>query len=243
MGAANSMLARIIAVTELKPGIHSKFARRLEHVRTTLIPSLRSIGLDPDIFPAILGREVPKVSDGSYVFDGKTIRMDHGCIGNLMSNYSLWKLCVDSGEPLLILEDDAILPEANSWAVRYALEDFLKVSNENDILYLLGKNPSLKDAVKRYSESEICRINGHLARVVSTGDLSCTAAYCVRHESAMVLIDRIDKTLARATDGYVHTAQREGVIGVVVQTEPTNGFMLNDNWAEWNHRHDPSVVQ
>lgn len=237
------MMARIIAVTELKPGIHSKFARRLKHVRETLIPSLVSIGLQPEVFPAILGRDVPTAPDGGYFFDGKTIRMDHGCIGNLMSNYSLWKLCVDRGEPLLILEDDAILPDANSWAVRYALEDFMRVSNKSDILYLLGKNPSREDAVKSYSGSEISKINGHLARVVDTNDLSCTAAYCVRPESAMALINRIDKTPARATDGYVHTAQRDGAIGVVVQIEPTNGFMLNDNWAEWNHRHDPSITQ
>jgi hypothetical protein len=54
-------------------------------------------------------------------------------------------------------------------------------------------------------------------------------------------MERITKSKTIPTDGYVHTAQMDGAIGIVVQTDPTKGFMLNENWAEWNHKHDPSV--
>lgn len=235
------MLTRIIAVTAHKPGLHSKFVRRLEHVRTSLMPSLRAIGLNPEIFPAILGSSV-RVENGFAKFEGLSIPLGQGCTGNLLSNYKLWSFSVTSGQPVLILEDDASLPESHRQHVSRAIKSFLEEPKRCDILYLLGKSPYIKDGLKHYGPNQIAQIDSNISRLLRTEDLACTAAYMVTPASAKVLMGRIDRFKTTPTDGYVHTAFRAGEIGVVVQNEPEKGFMLNDNWAEWNHKHDPSLV-
>ncbi len=231
------MLTRIIAVTSHKPGLHSKFVRRLEHVRTSLIPSLRAIGLNPEIFPAIIGSSVP-IENGVAKFDGLSIQMGEGCIGNLLSNYKLWSFSVTSGQPVLILEDDASLPENHRQHVAGAVKAFLREPQRNDILYLLAQSPFIRDRFKHYTAEQVAPIDGHIARLLRTEDLACTAAYMVTPASAKALMGRIDRFRTIPTDGYVHTAFRAGDIGVVVQNDPTKGFMLNDNWGKWNHEHD-----
>lgn len=235
------MLTRIIAVTNFShSGIHSKFKKRLEHVRNTLIPSLQGIGLDPEIFPAIIGSAVP-FDNGKAVHGDIRLTPGSGCIGNLLSNYDLWRLSADSNESVLILEDDAILPPVNASALSNAIKVFLGMNPVRDILYLLGQSPSIKDSPRRYASSETERLGEqeHLVRLKRTEDLSCTAAYMVSPGSAAVLMGRIDKVPTMPTDGFIHTAFRDGAIGVVVQSNPSHGFMLNDNWAEWNHKHEP----
>ena len=236
------MLTRIIAVTNFSAkGVHSKFVRRLAHVRDTLMPSLRAIGLEPEIFPAIIGSEVPFV-DGKAAHRNLRLMPGSGCVGNLLSNYELWKLSVEENQAVLILEDDAILPPDNQLVLKNALEAFLALKSGMDILYLLGQSPSIKDSPRRYSQGEVINLGSHLCRLKSTADLSCTAAYMVKPVAASVLMARIDKAPTVPTDGYIHTALREGAIGVVVQSDPSKGFMLNDNWAEWNHKHTPSLL-
>lgn len=236
------MKTRIIAVTELRNGVHSKFARRLEHVKGTLIPSLQRIGQQPEIFPAIIGCEVPVIR-GLVHHDGLSIKVGSGCIGNLLSNYELWRLSATSGHAVLVLEDDAILPESHALHVERAIGAFLQAqTGEPDILYLLSQSPSVKDSPKKYAPGEVQPIDEHTSRLIRTQDLSCTAAYMVTPPAAAGLMARIDKRPTMPTDGFVHTALMEGSIGVVVQAEPTRGFMLNDNWAEWNHKHDPALI-
>jgi GR25 family glycosyltransferase involved in LPS biosynthesis len=235
------MLTRVIAVTQLGQGVHSKFAKRNLHVRNTLIPSLAQIGLSAEIFPAIIGSSV-KVSGGAALHDSLEIPLGEGCIGNLLSNYELWKLSVTTGQSVLILEDDAILPPQNAQFVADAIRSFQQSHQDQpDILYLLSQSPFIKDTFKRYAPSELKVINSSISRLIRTSDLACTAAYMVTPFSARRLMERITKSKTIPTDGYVHTAQRDGTIGIVVQTDPTKGFMLNENWAEWNHKHDPSV--
>jgi GR25 family glycosyltransferase involved in LPS biosynthesis len=232
-----ALLTRIIAVTAPAPGIHSKFKRRLEHVKNTLVPSLKAIGLQPEIFPAIIGGSVT-VADGAIGWRGMRLKLGSGCIGNLLSNYELWRLADETNQPVLILEDDAILSKDNS--VVSALAVFTSMSDPDDILFLLGQNPSVKDTLKRYAASEVKVLGGGLARLWRTADLSCTAAYCVKPAAARALMKRLPWMPTRPTDGFVHQALRTGDIGVIVQENPAQGFMLNENWAEWNHKHDPN---
>jgi len=236
-----SVLTRVITVTQLGQGVHSKFAKRNLHVRNTLIPSLKAIGLPTSIFPAIIGSSVKRVNGVAY-HDSLEVPLGEGCIGNLLSNYELWKLSVTTGQSVLILEDDAILPPQNATFVADAIRAFQQSHHDQpDILYLLSQSPFIKDTFKRYAPSELNVINSSISRLLRTSDLACTAAYMVTPFSARRLIDRITKSKTIPTDGYVHTAQMQGAIGIVVQTDPTKGFILNENWAEWNHKHDPSA--
>lgn len=243
MGSAKAdMLTRVIAVTQLGKGVHSKFAKRNLHVRNTLIPSLAAIGISAEIFPAIIGSSV-KTKGGLAIHDSLEIPLGEGCIGNLLSNYELWKLSVTTSQSVLILEDDAILPPQNAQFVADAIRSFQQSHQDQpDILYLLSQSPFIKDTFKRYAPSEVKVINTSISRLLRTSDLACTAAYMVTPLSARRLMERITKSKTIPTDGFVHTAQMQGAIGIVVQADPTKGFMLNENWAEWNHKHDPSVT-
>lgn len=140
-------------------------------------------------------------------------------------------------------EDDAILPPQNAQFVADAIRSFQQSHQDQpDILYLLSQSPFIKDTFKRYAPSEVKVINTSVSRLLRTSDLACAAAYMVTPFSARRLMERITKAKTIPTDGFVHTAQMQGAIGIVVQADPTKGFMLNENWAEWNHKHDPSVT-
>jgi len=237
------MLTRIISITNpIAAGVHSKFVRRLTHVESVLMPSLRAIGLEPEIFPAILGSSL-HAEGGKVQYRGITLTLGYGCTGNLLSNYELWRLSAESGEPVLVLEDDALLPPANSESLRVAVGSFINKCSENDALYLLGESPSVNGLLKSYHPSQLERFSDDLNRLRSGEDLSCTAAYVVTPGAARVLIERLDKSPTLPTDGYLHAAFRDGAVGIVVQADPTKGFMLNENFAEWNHKHDPEVFK
>lgn len=238
------MLARVITVQphQWKPGVHSKFVRRWKHVQEALLPSLRKIGLDAEPIEAVLSCDLPPVVDGKMSYDGITLTIGEGCTGNTLSNYLIWKLAVERNEPVLVLEDDAILPETSSQAVADAIKSFCVSSrNFSDILYLLSQCPYLKDTFKSYHPSSCTPIDRHITRLLKTEDLACTAAYVVTPMAARELIHRLDKSPTVPVDGFVHRAFRAGVLGVIVQNDPKNGFWLNDNWAEWNHKNSPEL--
>ena len=229
------MLTRIITVTNPHAvGIHPKFIRRLAHVKDTLMPSLKAIGLEPEIFPAILRSSFQAV-DGKVGYRGMTLTMGYGCTGNLLSNYDLWRLSAETNQPVFILEDDALIPPSNSVALQSALSEFLAGCGQNDALYLLSENPSVKDKLKVYHPSQTAAFGSHLSRLLRTEDLSCTAAYVVTPGAARVLMARLDQAPTLPTDGYLHTTFRAGEVGIIIQNDPTKGFMLNDNFAAWNH--------
>lgn len=236
------MIARVITVVKSGQGIHSKFKNRRAHVEQVLLPSLRAIGIEAELFPAIMGSDVNM--DGARqcaLHRGKRIRIGEGCTGNLLSNYELWHLSVERNEPVLILEDDAILPPANAAVVKATLEVFDRLPPKRDILYLLSQSPFIKNTLKRYLPEDLLPEAHGMLRLKATNDLACTAAYVVNPASAKALMERIDRFPTRPTDGYVHTAFREGAIGVMLPFNHDRCFMLNENWAEWNHKHDPSA--
>ena len=238
------MLARVISVHphQWKPGVHSKFVRRWKHVQEVLIPSLKRIGLDADPIEAVLSCDLPAVADGKLTFDGITLTIGEGCTGNTLSNYLIWKLAVERNEPVLVLEDDAIMPEENAAEVAAAIKSFQTSSRDySDILYLLAQCPYLKDTFKSYHSSNCTPIDRHIKRLLRTEDLACTAAYVVTPKAARELIHRLDKAPTVPVDGFVHRAFRAGVVGVIVQCDPKRGFWLNDNWAEWNHKNSPEL--
>jgi len=239
------MIARVISVHphQWKPGVHSKFVRRWKHVQEVLLPSIRSMDIEAEPIEAVLSVDLPPVVNGKLTFDGLELTIGEGCTGNTLSNYLLWKLAVERNESVLILEDDAIMSPHNAYYVEGALDSFGAMNTGfSDILYLLSQCPYLKDTYKGYHPSECQPIDRFITRLKSTADLACTAAYVVTPKAARVLIDRLTKAPTVPVDGFVHRAFRDGVLGVVVQRDPMKGFMLNDNWAEWNHKNSPELL-
>ena len=81
--------------------------------RENISPQLEALKLSFEIFPAVNGREdnhplLSKYDEGlSKLYRGKTL--SPGQLGCYASHYLLWEKCVDLDEPVIVIEDDALL--------------------------------------------------------------------------------------------------------------------------------------
>jgi len=186
---------------------HSKFIRRRKYVENTLLPFLqKNFSYEASIFKAITPNDftsLPDTPEGTFgIYKDYKIRVHYGSFGNFISNFMLWKECVDTNEPILILEDDAYLPQENVSVINSALPRYeVMHNNDNSILYLQSAIPSHPTNLHDYVwDSE----GGGLIKIKSTGDLSGTAAYCVNPVVAKSLMERAMIDGCRATDGFIH---------------------------------------
>jgi glycosyl transferase family 25 len=78
---------------------------------------LEGKGIEVERFAAVDGRELDLADLARRgVITSAHLNMTAGAIGNALSHRALWERCVDAGEPLLILEDDACLsPATGRW--------------------------------------------------------------------------------------------------------------------------------
>jgi GR25 family glycosyltransferase involved in LPS biosynthesis len=219
--------------------VHSKFIRRREYVENELLPYLKTLPFDSaDIFRAITGWDY--VREGNIVrYQDVQLQIGVGCLGNFLSNYMLWQLAITLNSAILILEDDALLPKQNADNVLAAINDYEKLPDNGDILYLLSESPSAANELKSYHKSHLGERINSLQRLKTTNDLSCTAAYCVRPKSAQCLVAEAQVEGTAATDGFIHRLFNRRGIGVLLPTAYERGFMLHDNFAEWNLKHIP----
>ena len=234
------MLTRIITITEPSSHTHSKYRVRRRYVDRTLIPSLTAAGFDPVIFGAVTPLQIKVDPPHTHaVFRSLTLELGYGCTANLLSNYELWRLCVESGEPVLVLEDDAFLPAENAAHVKAAVDSFTAAAapDSADVLYLLSQCPYRKDTLKNRFYG-ITYADG-LVVVDRKSDLSCTAAYVVTPAAARVLMNHIADEKTAPTDGYLAKMLDQGRIKVCAQSDVSRGFMLHEAWADWNHTHNP----
>ncbi|CAH6794199.1 Epitope biosynthesis protein [Vibrio chagasii] len=84
--------------------------------RENISRQLNSLSLPFDIFPAVDGRASPPHpllkhynDELSQTFRAKTLTP--GQLGCYASHFLLWQKCVDLGQPIIVLEDDALLFE------------------------------------------------------------------------------------------------------------------------------------
>lgn len=222
---------------------HSKFVLRRKYVEQVLLPQMQNLQIGTvKIFPAITPRNFTTIYEEGKIFgkyEDYKIQVHFGCFGNFMSNFIIWKECISIDEPILILEDDALLPLANQEIIVNAIRKYEQQHfDENAILYLLSQIPSQPTQLHDYYGK---MQHKNLIRLIDTADLSGTAAYCVNPFSARTLIDRAVKNGMLPTDGFIHTAQKERTLDVLFPVEYKKCFMLNDHFAAWNHVHDPNI--
>lgn len=221
---------------------HSKFVRRRQYVKQTLIPQLQAMGLETDIFPAVV--------DGDFVREGNTIfykdmtfPVDYGQIGCFLSHVMLWKLCIEKNCTLLVLEDDALLPAEHQANVLEALKQYDELPDQGYTLYLQGQLPYAQYGIHLFPAHTLYVVTPGLRHAFPINDLAGTAAYAIKPLAAKRLLERMRTMPISAVDGSIHRAVNERVIRVLVPANFHHVFMLNDHWAAWNHDHDPNVVQ
>lgn len=98
-------------------------------------------GLDLHVFDAVDGQGLRRADLVSRrLIEDETLGFSDGALGNALSHRHLWQACVDLGGPIIVLEDDAFLPDSiGDWVEPVRAE----LAQNCSILYL-GYN---RDAV------------------------------------------------------------------------------------------------
>jgi GR25 family glycosyltransferase involved in LPS biosynthesis len=243
------MNARIISITNPKPSAstgvmpesceHSKFIKRKQYVENILKPQINSLGINTEIFQAITPFDITK-TDNVYTYKDITLINPAGVIGCTFSHAMLWKLCISSNSPILILEDDALLPKSHENNVIDAIREYEKMPDTCDLLYLQGQVPYLRVGLHNYPKESL-KPFGKLYKASPVNDMSGTAAYAIKPLGAQKLLSNLNKVETRAVDGYIHDNVNRSMLDVVIPSDFNHVFMLNEHFADWNHIHTPET--
>jgi len=229
---------------------HSKFVHRKKYVDEVFLPRLKALNLfdSVEIFPAITPDHY-KISDGYVTYKDVKLKIGAGCQGNFLSNYMLWRLSIELNDTVLILEDDALLPDDNVDNVVNSLKAFASLPNEKYLLYLLSQRPR-SDVIKDFSMSKVntfdknfltCFPIVELSPDKTYDDFAGTAAYAVRPDTAKSLCDFADRTYTEATDRFLGRSNAEHKVNILLPNDFANSFLLYEQTAEWNSVHKNTV--
>lgn len=215
---------------------HSKFVKRRQYVEQRLLPQMSHL-MHAEIFDAVTDEDFG-VADGMVYYGEKGLKINAGNTGNFLSHLGLWEWCVQEGDQLLILEDDAELPDENQRGVLFALETF-EHYDKPAVLHLLSAIPSLEHETKNFRDWKMITVAGRtLLRLEKCSDLSGTAAYAVNPAGAEVLAAAALRDGTLPTDGFIHRAFERREIDVLVPENYRRMFFLYQHFAEWNHQHE-----
>ncbi len=219
--------------------LHSKFVRRKKYVEEILRPQIEKFGIETDLFPAIVDTDFERVGNDITYKDLRLV-VEYGIVGCYLSHVMLWRLCVEKDCPLLVLEDDALLPAESESNIASALKEYESLPDSGDILYLLGQLPYIKVGLHNYAEHTLKPVGNVLRRAYPVHDMSGTAAYAIRPAAAKKLLERVPKVPTIAVDGFIHGTVKAKEVSVVVPANFKNVFMLDDHFGSWNHIHTPA---
>ena len=151
--------------------------------------------LEYEVFSAVEGYKIDYAKLQSQGFDTNHSWIDpilytpltKGEVGCFLSHWHIWNKCIEKNEPILVLEDDAILTD------KFDMEEIEKLSY--DFVYL---------GWKEMDESE--EIDGKLVKPVYP---YWTLAYIIRPEAARVLVNDVIKCNIIPVDEYLPTKMNE----------------------------------
>jgi GR25 family glycosyltransferase involved in LPS biosynthesis len=226
---------------------HSKHIHRKKYVNEILYPSLRKSFKNVDIFSAITPDDFNFI-DGVIYYKNIKLNYYGPFPSNLISNYVLWKMCIELNEPMLILEDDSFFPSENINNIVKSIDDFEKLPDDGQLLYLLSQCPQ-NTAMKKYSKSKlenydenffVWKCNPEYLNPIQPDDLyediSGTAAYVIRPMTAKILCEMAEIG-TEATDRFVGRSSVENKIDIIIPKNYGNLFLLHEQLNEWNILH------
>ena len=223
---------------------HSKFVIRRKYVEEILLPQMSGLVM-AKIFNAVVPEQLKLSTENGLTYatlcDIK-IRVREGIFANFASHFLLWQECISLNKCVLILEDDAYLPTQNVAVVSDSLQKYeMEHFSENSLLYLQSQIPSTPHLHTYTSEP-----SKNLLKLIHTGDLSGTAAYCVNPTVAKTLIkialrEDLRAGFYQATDGFVHSCQYDKFLDVLLPKDNSHCFMLHDHFGKWQLQHDPNI--
>lgn len=221
--------ARIISMED--PARHdgegvNKWKNRRAYVLNTLLPQTQKMGFESaELFPAVTGEHFTR-ENGFAVYQDLKLKINEGCIGNFLSNVMLWRLCIDLDQAVLVMEDDALLPEAHMENISQAIREYENQPDAQTILFLLGQTPYGSCELRNYKNASLRVHSENLRLVEHYHDWAGTAAYCVRPKAARHLLDRALEFGTNPSDKHLHLSASEGMNDFVIPVQYDKLFLL-----------------
>lgn len=166
--------------------------------------------VDTHIFEAIDGKNLTldklhsmdMDTDRNYIYQFRNRKMTKGEIGCFLSHYKVWQICVDLNEPIIVLEDDAVLINAEKL-------------NESKIKNILKQYGYLNMGRKENYPELIQIINDELEISYYAFDMH---AYAITPKAARILINsHIEKNIV-PVDEYLPRMSK--LINAVAYSQP-----------------------
>ena len=158
----------------------------------------------------------------SIIFDNKKFEIKKSIwschLANFLSHYEIWNIEEDT----LVLEDDIIFDSELFKKIPSIIESFLKLEENNKILYLQISTPWLEDA--REKSFHLSKINENIGKYIA-GDVSGTAAYYITKECKKVLLENIKPILP--CDQYLDNLLKSGIINYYLPIDQSMMFKLD----------------
>ncbi len=215
-----------------------KYKLRREYVIENIIPSLKDIS-QVDIFDAIkpcdfeINQESVKYKNTFYKV-GKDKNYGTNCnefqtalsIGFL----ELYRKSVVENLPLLLMEDDVVIPEKNIENIKNSINDFLLI-REPSILYLQSECPWMEGLpIRVFPEGSLLPYSKHLNRIHPKWyDIAGTACFMINPSGAKAMIELINVVGLGAADQLTTLAMNNNLISVYISKDNKNMALLNKN--------------
>lgn len=211
------------------------------------IPLLLKLGVSASFFNAIMYSDLDfdRAFEGnSYSpkknlkFNGLDYILDNPFptgyeIALCLGHASIWNMCIELGESILVMEDDIMLKSEYLDNLRNAISNFQEISDPA-ILYLQSTDtctPNPKNRLKAYNQSHLMPIGSLFNVDRAHSDWSGTAAYVVNVNGAKQLINRSQTVGLRTPDGFIHRAISENYLDVYIPQKYSEGILLHPDYS------------
>lgn len=233
-----NIIAKIIhcnieTASQMLRGSENYFKRR-EILFNQTIPNLKDIGIEASFIDAIMYPTLVydrNDENKSYTPFKKLVHLGQEYtianpypsgfeIALCMGHMHAWQSGVNENKPVLVLEDDVLIPdETHKQVIKKSIEDFLNI-NEPAMLYLqatYGNVPIPKTRLKTYNSNRLLKVTENLYKVDNNyQDWSGSSAYVLNLKACLNLINRANTLGLRASDGFIHRAVEEKLMNAYI---------------------------
>jgi len=217
----------------MQRGTENYFKRR-EIIFNQTIPNLKDIGIESSFIDAIMYstliydrndecKSYTPLKKLVHLGQEYTLSNPHPSgfeIALCMGHMQAWQSGIDENKPVLVLEDDILIPdEIHKQVIKKSIEDFLNI-NEPAMLYLqatYGNTPIPKTRLKTYNSNRLLKVTENLYKVDNNyQDWSGSSAYVLNVKACINLVNRANSIGLRASDGFIHRAVMEYLINAYI---------------------------
>lgn len=213
-----------------------KYKLRRDDVMNNLIPSFQKI-CEVKLFDAITPDDFILKDDKIYYKDCILKRgldknsgkySDNFQVSLTLGYYEIFRKSITEGLSLLLLEDDAVLPEKNTENIKSAIEEFMKIEGPS-MLYLQSECPWKKDfPIRKFSNGYLIEYNQYLNRIrFDWYDIFGTTCFMLNKEGVLVMIEIINEFGIKNIDQLTTIAMNNKLINVYIPKDNENMILLN----------------